>query len=73
MEAFSAIIIIIIIKVNAMIELKKKKNIYTFLCFEKNKNKLKQTLEEVENKSPEVYPKTENTAHYDAVLKNKNK
>lgn len=67
MEAFSAIIIIII-KVNAMIELKKK-NIYTFLCFEKNKNKLKQTLEEVENKSPEVYPKIENTAHYDAVLK----
>jgi len=34
---------------------KKKKNIYTFLCFEKNK--LKQTLEEVENKSPEVYKK----------------
>jgi len=39
------------------------------LCFEKNKNKLKQTLEEMENKSPEVYPKIENTAHYDAVLK----
>jgi len=41
------------------------------LCFEKNKNKLKQTLEEMENKSPEVCTKIENTAHYDAVLKKK--